>query len=471
MWKKILIAYLALAQALIPAAQAAGFSFAGPAAPATGTDYILSSSSTQVRKIYDYMPGPQQYMPRTTPTGVSPVWYNKMYQSIGDSRIVKNNQTAVILNIPAGQAADTVFASLGHSRQVWAYYNPLGAVGRIQVIRAEKLPKDHGAVSVAIEDFSPRAAGPALKNSGYYGVDPFAQFSNPADHIWHKIDQAAFLTAASIAAQKHHVPMFWVGFANPQQTQYQTSSGDLVSSSQTTTIMTWVTTKWYAGIPRDLPNQGAFQTAYKVTGCNPLTEPIPRGETQNRGCIVRSAHSYVEFNGGDMPEDQTLVDTQSVTQSGWSFIAQLLITVAAVYLGGALYAMQASSAAMGAAAGFGTTGTAIGSTLTAGQMAAIGAAAYTGVTMANNGGQLSNGVQGSWGGTISNGFANPSANGFGDPKAAISQHYLGAGANGGGTDGQARMFNLDKPTTWTPAHDPALLKASPPQASGVLQGW
>lgn len=390
----------------------------------------------------------------------NPAFLKKMYMSMGDARYVKGQSGAVMLNIPAGQAADVIYTQLGTGKQVWAAFNPAGNLGRIQAVWAEKLPKDRGAVTVVWQEFSPKTAGPKAVKDRIHSVDPYAHFASAADDMWHNIKLDAFLIAVSKAMLKYHTPVSYVTIPEVKQEQGVSSSDSLLTASTTTTVISNVTPRWIFGVPSDVGGQQAFRPVpYKIPACNPMFEPKPKGEANPRNCIVMSAANFVPMFGGNMPEDTYLADVQSITVSSWSFIAQIVFT-------GVLCAVTAGLAGPAFMA---ASGTSIGM----GMAGVVGSATYAGVSAALSNGKCLTCAQGTWFGALGDGTSavQPVQGGFGDPTAAISNNFVKPGVTGNLQGGQKKMWNLERPSVWNTNSDPGLIKASPPKASGIMSNF
>ena len=202
-----------------------------------------------------------------------------MKLSMGDARYVKNETGAIILAVPAGEAADLIYTKVGSTPQIWGAYSPGSATGRIQVIRALRRPIDHGGVTLYFWDYSPKVAGPRAVADGYHNVDPFASFASAADDLWHNISYQAFLAACGKAMLKNRTAISYVAIANVRQAQSTSSSSDLMTSSSTTTVTSFVHPTWLFGTAIENGGPQAFQTAYLIPGCNTATDP--------RKCIVK----------------------------------------------------------------------------------------------------------------------------------------------------------------------------------------
>ena len=246
---------------------------------------------------------------------------------------------------------------------------------------------------------------------------------------------------------------FVVAIANVRQAQATSSSSDLMTSSSTTTVTSFVHPTWLFGTAIENGGPQAFQTAYLIPGCNTATDP--------RKCIVKGGVNWVSMTGGNMQEQEYVADVQSQTVSGWSFVAMIIFTAVLVAI------------TWGAATTFSPAlaNAALAANVTTTTIAAAGAAAYAGVTMAISGSACLGCVQGQWGGQLASAYAAPSAGGFGDPSAAIHNNFVSPGVGGALQGGQAAMVNQQKPKTWADTHDPSVLIANPPLRSGVMNGY
>jgi len=369
--------------------------------------------------------------------------------SMGDARYVKNQSGAIVLNVPAGSAADLIYTKLGSTPQVWAAYNPGAAVGRIQVIRAVKRPADKGMVTLYFNDFSPKVGLSAVKD-GYHYVDPYRDFVG-VDDLWHNISYQGFLTAVGKAMLKNRTSVGYVSIPNIRQEQQTSSSGGLFTTTSTTTVSTYVKPMWIFATSVENGGAQAFQAQYLINParCNPSIDP--------RACIVKGGVNFVVMTGGNMHEEESPADFQVMSQTSFTFIAMIVFVAAAAFTAGA--ALVAAAPAVGNAM------VAVGG---AAGVAGIAAAAYAGINMAISGTACGGCAQGTLFGTITSGVAAPSAGGFGDPSAAITTSFVNPGVGGSLQAGQAAHLLQHKPKTWSDSHDPAYLQANPPLRSGVM---
>ena len=374
--------------------------------------------------------------------------------SAGDARYVRNATGAITLNIPAGEVADVLYLKLGATPQVWASYSPAG-IGRIQVVKAIK---NRGQVQVYIEDFAPSFGVKAIAD-GYHYVNPYASFASNSDNLWHNIDMSAFFTAVGKAMQKNRTAIGYVAVADVKQDVQQSSSDGLFQSSSTTTVNSYVKSKFFFATSVENGGLQAFQTAYQIQGCNPVLDP--------RKCLVKSGVNFVAMQGGNMPEQALLLDTQSQTVTSWSMLAQMIFTAALAYVGAVAYMGAASTGA--ATATMGTTATA---SMGAAQVAGIAAAGYGGISSALSGTACLTCAQGQWLGNVTNGVQAPTPGGFGDPSASIQQKYVAPGIVAvDPASGQAALYNRNQIKGYVDKHDPAYLIANPPLRSGVMQNY
>lgn len=374
--------------------------------------------------------------------------------SMGDARYVKNASGAVVLQVPAGEAADVLYTKLGSTPQVWAAYSAGSATGRIQVLRAMK----KGAmIEVAAWDFTPEGNGAKVIADGYHNVDPYASFAG-GDGLWHNLSFQAFLAVTGKAMAKNRTAISYVALAELHQDVQTSSSGSLLKSSSSTIVTSYVKPHWYFGTAIENGGAQAFATAYTIPGCNALTDP--------RKCIVQGGVAWVSMTGGNMHEEKYLADQQVQTVSSWTFIAMIAFTFVMAWAGTALLAGAAGTGGAGMAAATGS-----GAGMSAVQVASIAASAYGGISAVQSGGVCLTCAQGSWLGQVSSGVQAPSPGGFGDPSAAIHNSFVAPGVNGGLQAGQAAMLNQTKPKIWNSNHDPAYMQNNPPMRSGVMQGY
>lgn len=376
----------------------------------------------------------------------------RLKMSLGDSRFVKNASGALILNVQAGEIADLVYAKLGSSAQIWSSYNESSALGHIQVVKAIK---QAGKVSVQIWDFSPKIAGKQAVADKYHEVDPYLEFQSASDDLWHNISFSAFLTCVSKAQMKHRTAIAMTAIADVKQEEMQTSSDGLLQTSTTTTISTRVKPRWIASSSAENGGAQAFTTQFLIPSsrCNAITDP--------RKCVVSSGANFVFFDGGNMETAQYIADTQSYTQSGFTMLANLLITAALAYAGGLAYGLN--SASVGALA------TAAPS-LSAGALAGYSALAYAGMTTALNGGNLCVTCrQNAWLGSTT-GSQMPTAAGFGNANAAINSSFVNPSFEQGSAAQQAQ-FLRNRQKTWDANHDPAYMQNNPNLRQNLMQNW
>jgi len=384
--------------------------------------------------------------------------------SMGDARFVRNATGALVLNVPAGEAADLIYTKIGSTPQVWAAYSPGSATGKIQIIRAIKRG---GAVTIFAYDFDPKIIGPMAVRDGYHSVDPYADFASNSDAMWHNISASAFLAAVGKAMLRERTPISYVAIANVTQEQQTSSSDGLLTTSSTTTVTSFVQPSWIFGTPVENGGQQAFAAQYIINParCNPTFDP--------RKCVVNGGVSFVSMVGGNMSENRDMIDMQSVTQTSWSFLAMIIFVALTFYVGGlAVTAAAGPAGAAGIAAAAGTAGS-----IGAGTIAAGAAATYAGLNMVLQGTTCLTCTQGSWFGNIGSGIAAPSPGGFGDPSAAVHARFVAPGVVGGVSGGanlltgQQNHWNQQVPKVWNANHDPVYLQQSPPQRSGVMQNY
>jgi hypothetical protein len=95
-----------------------------------------------------------------------PVFDPKMY--IGDYRITRADEAAVILDLKSSETTDQIIRFSGNSPIVWARYNGNDAKGRIDITRLERTSGD--TVRLVIEKFTPEYG---RKWSDFHGLTPF----------------------------------------------------------------------------------------------------------------------------------------------------------------------------------------------------------------------------------------------------------------------------------------------------------
>lgn len=334
-------------------------------------------------------------------------WDPKM--TIGDYRITRADEAAVILDLKSSETTDTIIRFSGNSPIVWARYNGNDGKGRIDITRLERTSGD--TVRLVIEKFTPDHGkrwsdfhmGDPNRPIYFHGINPFDNFRGPDDGLWHNINQGAFLAAVGMAQQNTRAHMSFTALADVRQDVRTQTSGGWFRKTTKTTVESHVKPSWILGLPIELGGPDRFTTAYCITGQAQCPE----------GYLVKAGVSFIPFNGGNMPIDEYLADVQERSQSGWTVLAF------------AVFIAFAAWAAAGALAGMGYIESgALASVGGAGGVGAIAGGAYAGVTLATQGGSPTTVQDGVFGATDDGVLQSRATGGFGDPTAAITNNFI-----------------------------------------------
>ncbi|HCA26377.1 MAG TPA: hypothetical protein DEP05_01800, partial [Betaproteobacteria bacterium] len=366
--------------------------------------------------------------PLHPPAGMSEAQYiawSRKVMVAGDIRITRNDASALILKIPSGEITNQIIPFAGNPPIVWARYDPLGAVGRIDVSYLVKTP--HNSVELVLKHFTPddgrrwisvsdymdgtypSAAGRGKGSATYFldmpvnihydALNPFdndyVSFKGDGDGQFHNISQSGFLTAVGMAQTSYRAAFSFTAIADPHQKVSTKTSGDLFTQTVTTTVKTYVKPNWVAGLPIELGGPDRYTTAYCISSSN-STANCPSYR------LVRAGVSFIPFNGGNMPMQPVLIDEQQTSQSGWTAFAFAVFT--AVLTWGAASALSGAGAFSGAGVTAGGSGIEGATGLSATEIGGAAGAGYAGVTALTQGGPVTS-VQKGWMGSLDKGFA------------------------------------------------------------------
>ncbi len=345
----------------------------------------------------------------------TPVFDEKM--TVGDYRITRADEAAVILDIPSSQLTDEIIRFSGNSPIVWARYNGNDAKGRIDITRLERTSND--TVRLVIEPFTPaagnrwvaagdpRAMEPGVGSVAYFnGYNPFVNFKGSGDGLWHNINQGAFLAAVGMAQQNTRAPLSFTAIADVRQNVETQTSGNFFRKTTTTTIKSFVKPHWILGLPIEMKSADSFETGYCIFDAATEAE-CPSGY------FVRGGVALQVFNGGNMPMDEFIADVQTKSASGWTVIAYAFFVGITTWLSAGAFAGVNPAAFM--EVGAGTNSALLGAGMGAG---------YAGFTLTTQGGSPTTVQDGVFGATDDGVLQSRATGGFGDPTAAITNNFV-----------------------------------------------
>ncbi len=388
----------------------------------------------------------------------TPAQYQAMLIALRkDSRIIRNDGAAFILNIPASNTTRQINKFAGAAPWVWARYNPLDATGRIDISYLIRMPNH--SIQLVIKHFTP-ADGlawvgftdttdesschysqrvPALTsichgtgsqtyffngpiNDSVNALNPFdntlTSFVGNGDGEFHGISQQAFLAAVGMAQQRYKAPQSFTAIANPKQVQSVSTSGNILRKTVTTTVDTYVKPYWLLGLPIELGGPDRFTTAFCIDPAQKAACPA--------NLTVHAGVSFIPFNGGNMPMNSVLMDEQVNSQSAFTAIFYTLV-ITVITWGTTDFLMQGGTflSGFGGVIGSGTGGAALGGTYAT--EAGLG---YLGLSMAGASGTSPFETQNGLFGNVAAGAGMSQATGsFGDPAKGITQNYINPAPN------------------------------------------
>ncbi|MDD5241949.1 MAG: hypothetical protein PHG47_09580 [Sulfuricella sp.] len=382
----------------------------------------------------------------------------------GDVRYTRNNRGAIVVDIPAGQVASTIFAFSGTAPLVWGRYNQSGAIGHIQITKILKMPT--GRLNVYIADYTPAEGKKWAKNDPPYygGADPFAPFSG-GDNLWRNLSINAFLAVVGHAMASNRAHTSYVAYPNVRQDIQVTTSGGWFRKTTTTTARYYVSPHWYVGTSvENGASASVLKARYKVQGCNPANDPRDQ-------CVADAGVNFINFDGGNMPNSEYLAYQHSESQSGLTFLAQIVFTAITAYISGGLLSDAgwgwAANAGSGGADMLGMTG------LGSGEWAAVQGGLYAGGTTALRGGGSLTGAQPQFLGNVGDGQLAPSGNGGAwDPTPSVNSGFVATDARN--TPGAAGAFFAQERSTtgsYTETNNVLLMKENKPVQNGAINGY
>ncbi|MDE3021188.1 MAG: hypothetical protein KGI54_04950 [Pseudomonadota bacterium] len=371
-----------------------------------------------------------------------------------DSRVIRNDGAAFILNIPASNTTRQIYKFAGAAPWVWARYNPLDATGRIDISYLVRTPNHQ--VQLVLKHFTPAdglawvawkdttdesschysQSVPSLTstchgtgsetyfyngtiNDGVNALNPFdntlTSFVGNGDGQFHNINQSAFLAAVGMAQQRYKAPQSFISIATPKQVQTVTTSGSIFRQTQTTTVDTYVKPYWLLGLPIELGGPDRFTTAFCIDPSQSSDCPANLG--------VQAGVSFIPFNGGNMPMNSVLMDEQVNSQSGWTMFAFAVFTAVLAFTG-AEALVYADASGIGGGLVFATG-------MSPGALGTVAGLGYAGVSAAiSNTGSSPFSAQHGYLGNIGGGAGSSQATGtFGDPTHSITSNYIDPAPN------------------------------------------
>lgn len=302
-----------------------------------------------------------------------------MVERLGSARIVGSNQaielanrSALALGLQAKDVASAVSFFPANVPYIIARYNPLDATLRVDIFKLEKTTVGNNKTAgLYLATFGP-AHGDFWKASRAYihpdsykagltpGVNPFTTYRVSGDDLFHNISLSGAQVVVGHAMRMAGAPAAVLQVASPRFSTEKKSSGNAFRKKTEIIIRGHVKPRWFIAQPTQFMSRSTTMAPVSYCAPDPRRTNCALYETASAGV------AFEEFTGGMLQSSENTWVLDTIEQSGWGFLAVLVVAVigsfALAALGPAL--LGTAGAGAGAAAGGAAAGTAATSAAT-----------------------------------------------------------------------------------------------------------
>jgi hypothetical protein len=305
----------------------------------------------------------------------------------GNEAIQLANRSAAALGLSASDVASVVTLFPANVPYIFARYDPLDGTLRVDIFKLEKtISNGQKLAGLYRASFAPGNGDfwkasrsyitpDAFKSAMTPGVNPFAAFQQGSDDIFHNISLSAAQVAVGHAMRYAGAPVAVLEVADTRFSQETQKSGGVFRKTVTTIVRGHAKPKWFIAQPTAFMQRSTTLPMAGYCAPDPSRTDCALYETATSGV------SFEEFDGGMLSKAEDTWELDRQSQSGWGFLAILVVAVVASF---ALAAI--GPALMSAAGAGGAATTAAGATMGASAglfgSALIGGEIVSGLTLA-----------------------------------------------------------------------------------------
>lgn len=281
------------------------------------------------------------------------------------------NRSAVALGMTSEQLASAVQMFPSNVPFVFARFNPLNNTLRIDLFKLEKATVG-GATRAGLyhATFSPRH-GDFWKASKAYmdptqrptgtqaGLNPFEAFQcSSTGETFCNISLPGAQVAIGHAMRYAGAPLGVLSIADARLSQRQVTSGNAFRKKVTTYIDGHAKSAWMIAYPAQFQNRSSSQPMATYCANDPKATECYNYQIASAGVV------FEDYTGGTLSNAEDTWNLETITQSGWGFLAILVMAVILSFAIGGLLAAGGLTGAGGAAGAATVTSGTAGATAT-----------------------------------------------------------------------------------------------------------
>ncbi|MCC5611206.1 hypothetical protein LC612_31735 [Nostoc sp. CHAB 5834] len=283
------------------------------------------------------------------------------FEIAGSDEVVSlANRSASVLNLKPGELANIATTFPANVPYVFGRFNPMDGTLRIDLFKLERgLSNGQETQSLMQAQFTPSHGDHWKANRAYIspedymsgtvpGVNPFAKFVQPGSDMFHNITLEGAQVAMGHAMRMAGAPTGILGEAVSRLSSTTSKSGGVFRKKITTRVYGHTKYNWYIAQPIDVLSRSTTYAPMRYCASDP----------ESTGCfgyaIASSGVSFEHFEGGSLNDEETQFLLDTITKTGWTFLAFLVLAVFASFAMTAII----NAAGLGTAAAGGGAGTA-----------------------------------------------------------------------------------------------------------------